>query len=73
MTLADYINEHGRGTLTRLARDVGTSKGYLHDLINDPNRRPSVDMAKAIEDATGGKVSAIGLLGLDRRNRESAA
>lgn len=72
MTLADYINEHGRGTLTRLAREIGTSKGYLHDLVNDPTRRPSVDMAKAIEEATGGKVSAINMLGLDRRKAGAA-
>jgi DNA-binding transcriptional regulator YdaS (Cro superfamily) len=67
MTLADYINEHGRGTLTRLAREIGTSKGYLSDLVNDPKRRPSVDMAKSIEAATGGTVTAISLLGLDRK------
>lgn len=68
MTLADYITEEGRGALSRLAARVGTSKGYLHDLINDPSRKPSVRMAQAIEDATGGKVSAIRMLGLDRRS-----
>lgn len=65
MTLADYIRAQGRGGLTRLADAACTSKGYLHDLINDPARRPSVDLAKRIESATGGEVTATVLLGLE--------
>lgn len=65
MTLKDYIKHLGRGGLTTLAAEVGTSKGYIHDLVNDPNRLPSVEMAKRIEKATGGRVTAVALLGLE--------
>jgi hypothetical protein len=73
MTLSDYIISEGRGSLTRLAAAVGTSKGYLHDLCNDPNRRPSIELAKKLELATGGKVTALGLLGLDPPKKTEAA
>lgn len=66
MTLADYLEEQGRGGLTTLAKAAGTSKGYLADIV-DGRRVPSVAFAKRIETATGGQVSAISLLGLDRR------
>jgi hypothetical protein len=73
MTLEDYITKEGRGALSRLAAAAGTSKGYLHDLINNPKRKPSVKMAQALEAATGGKVSAISLLGLERRKQKQGA
>lgn len=65
MTLSDFIEAEGHGALTRLAAAVGTSKGYMHDLCTKPERRPSPGMAKRIQDATGGKVSAMTLLGLE--------
>lgn len=73
MTLSEYIIAQGRGGLTRLAEQLGTSKGYLHDLCNDPNRRPSIELAKKIELATGGKVTALGLLGLESPKKIEAA
>jgi DNA-binding transcriptional regulator YdaS (Cro superfamily) len=66
MTLADYLSEQGHGALTRLADQLGTSKGYLADIC-DGRRTPSVRFAKKVENATGGIVTAISLLGLDRR------
>ena len=66
MTLADYLEENGRGALTTLAKAAGTSKGYLADIV-DGRRVPSVAFAKRIETATKGQVTAISLLGLDRR------
>lgn len=63
MTLNQYLKSHERGELTALAGRLGTSKGYLHDIAKG-NRRPSVEMAKAIEKATGGQVPAMVLLGL---------
>lgn len=73
MTLSDYIVAQGRGGLTRLAEKLGTSKGYLHDLCNDPTRRPSIELAKKIELATGGDVTALGLLGLEPPKKTEAA
>ena len=66
MTLADYLDKQGHGSLTRLAKALGTSKGYLSD-IRDKYRTPSVSFAVRIEKATEGEVTAISLLGLDRR------
>ncbi len=67
MTLSDYLEEQGKGALTRLAERLGTSKGYLVG-IRDGDRMPSVEFAKRIEVATKGQVTAIALLGLDRRS-----
>jgi len=66
MTLSDYISEQGHGALTRLAAQLSTSKGYLTDIC-DGRRTPSVKFAKRVELATGGQVTAISLLGLERR------
>lgn len=38
-----------------LARDVGTSRGYLHDLL-EGRRSPSLSLASKIAAATGGAV-----------------
>lgn len=73
MTLSEYIIAQGRGGLTRLSEQLGTSKGYLHDLCNDPTRKPSINMAKKIELATGGEVTALGLLGLEPPKKTEAA
>jgi DNA-binding transcriptional regulator YdaS (Cro superfamily) len=71
MTLADFISEQGHGALTRLAGQLNTSKGYLADIC-DGRRTPSVKFARRIETATGGQVTAISLLGLDRRTKRKA-
>jgi transcriptional regulator with XRE-family HTH domain len=71
MTLKDYLDEQGKGALTRLAERLGTSKGYLVG-IRDGDRMPSVSFAKKIEAATNGDVTAICLLGLDRRGKRKA-
>ena len=65
MTLQEYIKAGGRGTLTNLAKSVGTSKGYLHDLVKNRREKPSVALAKRIEAATDGQVKAVVLLGLE--------
>lgn len=65
MTLQQYLKDRGRGSLTELAKTVGTSKGYLHDLVNNRRERPSVDLAQRIEEATDGAVRAVVLLGLE--------
>jgi DNA-binding transcriptional regulator YdaS (Cro superfamily) len=65
MTLTQYFRTKPRGELTALADRLGTSKGYLSDIAKG-SRRPSIEMARAIEKATGGQVPAIVLLGLAR-------
>ena len=65
MTLNQYLKSHPRGELTALAAKLETSKGYLHDIAKGV-RRPSIEMARAIEKATGGQVPALVLLGLAR-------
>lgn len=42
---------------SELAKEVGTSRGYMHDIINR-RRRPGLRVAAAIERATGGAVPA---------------
>jgi DNA-binding transcriptional regulator YdaS (Cro superfamily) len=63
MTLNQYLKSRPRGELTALAEKLNTSKGYLHDIATG-YRRPSIEMAKAIEKATGSQVPALVLLGL---------
>jgi transcriptional regulator with XRE-family HTH domain len=62
MTLKQYIAQEGRGALSALAEKVGTSKGYLHDIMN--GSVPSPAIAKRIEQATEKKVKAAVVLGL---------
>jgi len=55
MLLADYLNL-GRITRSAFARKLGTSKGYLSDIING-KRRASLDMALKIQTETKGAVT----------------
>ncbi len=64
MTLKEYFDENGRGSLKGLADAIDTSKGYLSDIACG-RRRPSPDVAKAIQRATENQVLAATLLELD--------
>ena len=64
MTLKEYFEEMGRGSLTMLAKRLDVSKGYLSDM-SAGKKSCSVKMAKRIEAATEGAVGAIALLGLE--------
>ena len=55
MLLADYLTL-GRITRAAFARKLGTSKGYLADIING-KRRASLDMALKIQTETQGAVT----------------
>ena len=55
--------KHSSTTLGSLAGEVASSKGYLSD-IERGKRRPSPELAKRIEAATNGEVTAAELLGL---------
>lgn len=61
--LADYLDRR-RGEASALAQRAGVSKGALSS-IRHGQRRPSPELAKRIEQATDGEVSAASLLGLD--------
>lgn len=67
MTLAEYLAESGRGELSRLQRETKLAYSTLHALAKGKGGRvptATPKTAKAIEDATGGKVTAAELLGL---------
>ncbi|HEY5411201.1 MAG TPA: helix-turn-helix domain-containing protein [Caulobacteraceae bacterium] len=63
VNLADYLSRH-RGAANALAREAGVSKGALSS-IRSGKSRPSAELAKRIEHATGGEVTAASLLGLE--------
>ena len=60
---ADYLDSR-RGAASALARRVGVSKGTLSS-IRTGKSRPSPELAKKIEQATEGEVTAASLLGLE--------
>jgi transcriptional regulator with XRE-family HTH domain len=60
---ADYLDSR-RGAASALARQVGISKGTLSS-IRTGKSRPSPELAKKIEQATDGEVTAASLLGLE--------
>lgn len=61
--LSDYLARH-RGAASALAREAGVSKGALSS-IRSGKSRPSPELAKRIEHATDGEVTAASLLGLE--------
>lgn len=54
--LANFIG-NARGRVTEFARELGVSKGAVHDLITG-RRKPGLELATKIEKATAGKVPA---------------
>lgn len=52
--LTQYLESVGQRP-SDFARVLGTSPGYLHDILTQ-RRRPSLDLAMRIERATGGCV-----------------
>lgn len=61
MTLYEYYFVHGTDGLTKLAADAGTKLSYLRQLIYETRKRPSIEMASKIIDASGGKITLHGL------------
>jgi plasmid maintenance system antidote protein VapI len=68
--LQEWLDERGRGALTKLSRKSGLSPGHIHDLKSgktEPTTATAIKLAKA----TG--IRAEVWLGLrDRRKREGA-
>jgi transcriptional regulator with XRE-family HTH domain len=56
MTLSEYLEKYNK-TLEWFAKELGTSKGYVHDL-RIGRRVPSLAMIKRIQDVTKNKVKA---------------
>lgn len=53
-----YLEARGRGSMSALAAEVGCRHSHLSVLKRNVLRRPSLELAFAIEDATGGEVPA---------------
>ena len=51
-----YLADEGHGALSRLAEMVGCKHSHLSKMRHNPTKRPSLALAVAIEDATGGAV-----------------
>lgn len=63
MTLSDYIEQQGTAAKRDLAKKTGLRWATIHDIARGA-AQPKPDTARAIEEATGGAVTAIELLGL---------
>lgn len=63
MRLREWLESQGRGATAHLARTVGTRWATIHDISN--GHVPKADLAKRIEAASDGAVSAAELLGIE--------
>lgn len=70
MQLRAWLECQGKGATAALARAAGTRWATIHDIAK--GHIPKADLAKRIEDATGGAVTAAELLGLTSATAESA-
>lgn len=61
MTLYEYYVVHKTEGLRELAERAGTKLSYIRQLIYETRKRPSVDMAAKIIEASGGQVTLDGL------------
>jgi DNA-binding transcriptional regulator YdaS (Cro superfamily) len=71
MTLKDYLALETSPTLTKLADDLGVSKGRLSQLSQSVDWPP--DLAMKIEDETGGALNASFLSPVIARARQGLA
>jgi len=56
-TLRDYLKSREIKP-GRFARSINYDRGNFHRLLNNPDAKPSLDLAAAIERETGGAVPA---------------
>lgn len=66
MTIAEYYERHGLEGLRKLATATlpdgsGTDLSYIRALLYSPTKNPSLKMAIALVDASGGELSFEGL------------
>lgn len=57
-TISDYVAARSGQSMGEIARGIGVSRPYLYGLLSG-DRSPSWDMAKKIEEGTGGEVKAL--------------
>ena len=69
-TLDQWCERDGR-PMEELAQAFGVSRVHLWRIRK--NGTKSLDLAQQVERVTGGQVSAISLLGLDRRKKKTGA
>lgn len=60
-TINDFYRAHRRRGLRELAQKTGTTDHYLMQLNYNPAKRPSVDMALKLIEATDGEITLEGL------------
>ena len=63
MTLAEYVAQHGKGAKRVLHEQTGLRWQTIHEIALG-RTIPQLETAKKIEEATGGAVTALELLGL---------
>lgn len=63
MNLTDYVAKHGTAVKKEIARKARLRWQTVHD-IAEGNSTPRPETAKRIEEATGGVVTALELLGI---------
>lgn len=61
MTLNDYFIKHGTKGLRELAEKAGTKLSYLLQLNYSTGKRPSIQMAQRLVEASGGALTLEGL------------
>jgi transcriptional regulator with XRE-family HTH domain len=54
--LKDYLEEQGRGSITRLSKATGLSSGHIHDIASGKRSEISVSTARALAQGTGIRV-----------------
>lgn len=70
--LRDWRSKKG-WTQSRLAEEIGAANNSLISKLESGNQLPSLEMARRIEAATGGEVTAAELLGVASNNRTGVA
>lgn len=61
MTLNDYFIKYGTAGLRALAKEAGTTVGYLLQLNYRPEKLPSIQMASRLVAASNGQLTLEGL------------
>lgn len=61
MNLHDYYKKHGTDGLVALAASVGSTLGYMQQLLYQPEKLPSIKMASKMVSASKGELTFEGL------------
>lgn len=66
MDAAEFHDKYGKEEAEKVSKSAGTSYAYFQQFITG-NRRPSVELAQALIDASGGRLDLVGLLTKKRK------